>query len=87
MSRQFVVRSACVFETLSLIVAFQVLEEIEKLLEEKLELLSPDAVKNLLSTVIREHLGWLVVWGNFFGGLIGLVVLVSGLKLGGHWDR
>jgi len=24
--------------------------------------------------MIRRHLGWLVVWGGVFGGLIGLVV-------------
>jgi hypothetical protein len=23
--------------------------------------------------MIREHLGWLVVWGGVFGGLIGLL--------------
>jgi hypothetical protein len=23
--------------------------------------------------MIREHLGWLVVWGGVFGGLIGLM--------------
>jgi hypothetical protein len=23
--------------------------------------------------MIKKHLGWLVVWGGFFGGLIGLI--------------
>ena len=30
----------------------------------------------MMANVIREHLGWLVVWGNVFGGLIGAVVWV-----------
>ena len=52
----------------------------------QLLLLTPETVKELLAAVIRQHLGWLVVWGNVFGGLIGLVVLLSGLKLG-HWEE
>ena len=28
--------------------------------------------KRIIEDVIRKHLGWLVVWGNVFGGLIGL---------------
>jgi len=28
--------------------------------------------------VIREHLGWLVVWGNVFGAVIGLVSALFG---------
>ena len=30
-------------------------------------------VKEMIQTLIREHLGWLVVWGGVFGGLIGAV--------------
>jgi len=26
----------------------------------------------MVQKIIKEHLGWLVVWGGFFGGLIGL---------------
>jgi hypothetical protein len=26
--------------------------------------------------MIREHLGWLVVWGGVFGGLIGLLTAI-----------
>jgi hypothetical protein len=28
--------------------------------------------------MIREHLGWLVVWGGGFGGLIGLIASLFG---------
>jgi len=30
-------------------------------------------VKEIIERMIQEHLGWLVVWGGVFGGLIGLV--------------
>ena len=30
-------------------------------------------VKEIIQTMIREHLGWLVVWGGVFGGLFGPV--------------
>jgi uncharacterized membrane protein YheB (UPF0754 family) len=27
----------------------------------------------MVQQIIKEHLGWLVVWGAIFGGLIGFV--------------
>lgn len=45
----------------------------DTLLSTKLEALTAKHVKTLLETVMRKHLGWLVVWGNIFGGTIGLV--------------
>ena len=50
--------------------------EIDKVLTERMETLTPLRVKRMMAAVIREHLGWLVVWGNVFGGLIGAVVWV-----------
>ena len=38
----------------------------------KLEQLDAGTVKRMMEEVIRQHLGWLVVWGNVFGGLLGL---------------
>jgi Na+/H+ antiporter NhaD/arsenite permease-like protein len=29
--------------------------------------------KEIIEDMIKEHLGWLVVWGAVFGGLIGLI--------------
>jgi uncharacterized membrane-anchored protein YjiN (DUF445 family) len=49
--------------------------EIDGVMEEKLQLLTADIIKRLIEDVIREHLGWLVVWGNVFGGLIGVITL------------
>ena len=52
--------------------------EIDNLMTEKLQELTPEKVKQLMEEVIRTHLGWLIVWGNVFGGLIGLVSTMAG---------
>ena len=38
----------------------------------RLEELTPAMVKEIVQDMIKEHLGWLVIWGAVFGGLIGL---------------
>ncbi len=48
-------------------------DKIESVIDKRLEELTPTAVKALMQKLIREHLGWLVVWGGVFGGLIGLI--------------
>ena len=53
-------------------------EQVDGLLETKLEELTPDRVKEMMEEVIREHLGWLIVWGNIFGGSIGLLSKAMG---------
>ena len=56
----------------------KVREEIDGLMESRLQELSPERVKELIQEVIRKQLGWLVVWGNVAGALIGVAtVLVS----------
>jgi hypothetical protein len=50
-----------------------ILEKIEAIVTARLEELTPQAVKEIIQNMIREHLGWLVVWGGVFGGAIGLV--------------
>eukprot|EP01028_Stygiella_incarcerata_P012330 TRINITY_DN750_c0_g1_i1.p1 TRINITY_DN750_c0_g1~~TRINITY_DN750_c0_g1_i1.p1 ORF type:complete len:306 (+),score=85.80 TRINITY_DN750_c0_g1_i1:163-1080(+) len=52
--------------------------ELDDLMTTKLEELTPDKVKALLEEVMREHLGWLIVWGNVFGGFIGIVAQAAG---------
>jgi uncharacterized membrane protein YheB (UPF0754 family) len=47
-------------------------EQVDRLLEQKLKQLDSAQVKRMMEEVIRHHLGWLVVWGNVFGGLIGV---------------
>ncbi|WP_366943501.1 DUF445 domain-containing protein [Sulfuricurvum sp.] len=46
---------------------------IESIVESRLTELTPVMIKEMIHTLIKEHLGWLVVWGGVFGGLIGLL--------------
>ncbi|MGL6312323.1 DUF445 domain-containing protein [Vibrio sp. WXL103] len=46
---------------------------IERIISQRLDELTPQLVKELVQRMIKEHLGWLVVWGGVFGGLIGLL--------------
>ena len=48
-------------------------QQIEHVVNARLDELTPIMVKEIIQTMIREHLGWLVVWGGVFGGLIGLI--------------
>jgi len=50
-----------------------ILTKIEKIIEQRLNELTPLLVKQIIQEMIRKHLGWLVVWGGVFGGLIGLI--------------
>jgi uncharacterized membrane protein YheB (UPF0754 family) len=50
----------------------EVVQRLEKLIEDRLKELTPVMVKEMMQKMIRRHLGWLVVWGGVFGGLIGL---------------
>jgi len=51
-----------------------VMEKVEVIIQERLEELTPQMVKEIVQEMIKRHLGWLVVWGGVFGGLIGLVM-------------
>lgn len=50
-----------------------ILRKIEAIVTARLDELTPQAVKEIIQNMIREHLGWLVVWGGVFGGAIGLI--------------
>lgn len=45
--------------------------KVEKLIDARLNELTPQMVKQIVKDMINKHLGWLVVWGGVFGGLIG----------------
>ena len=49
------------------------LSTIEQMIDTRLNALTPQMVKEIVQNFIKEHLGWLVVWGGFFGALIGLL--------------
>ena len=53
-----------------------VYEKLSKIVNTRLEELTPKMVKDIVQEMIKEHLGWLVIWGAVFGGLIGLVSAV-----------
>ena len=48
-------------------------ESIEGIVESRLAELTPVMIKEMLHTLMKEHLGWLVVWGGVFGGAIGIL--------------
>jgi len=57
-----------------------VMTRIELLIDNRLQELTPAQVKELVQRMIKEHLGWLVVWGGVIGGSLGLIVaLVTSL--------
>ena len=49
------------------------LQKVEDIVCKRLDELTPNMVKEIVERMIHEHLGWLVVWGGVFGGLIGLL--------------
>ena len=51
---------------------------VDKLVDSRLEEMTPERIKKLVEAVMQKHLGWLVVWGNLFGGLIGVVSAAVG---------
>ncbi|MFA6188875.1 MAG: DUF445 domain-containing protein [Sulfuricurvum sp.] len=48
-------------------------ETIGEIVELRLAELTPYIVREMLYSLMKEHLGWLVVWGGVFGAAIGLV--------------
>jgi uncharacterized membrane protein YheB (UPF0754 family) len=58
-------------------VMHDVQQKIESIVEQRLNELTPKMVKDIIQAMIKKHLGWLVVWGGVFGGLIGLVGLLA----------
>ena len=52
------------------------LTQVEQIIDQRLDELTPGRVKNIIQAMIREHLGWLVVWGGLVGGFIGFGVAI-----------
>lgn len=51
----------------------EIYEKVEAIVIARLNELTPNMVKEIVQKMIKEHLGWLVVWGGVFGGVIGLI--------------
>ncbi len=54
-------------------VSSDLIEKIEKIVDTRLEQLTPVMVKDIVKNMIKEYLSWLVFWGGVFGGFIGVV--------------
>ncbi len=52
------------------------LNQVEKIIDQRLDGLTPEQVKIIIQDMMRKHLGWLVVWGGAVGGLIGFGVAI-----------
>lgn len=48
-------------------------DQIEMIVEERLNQLTPKMVKEIIQEMIKNHLGWLVLWGGVFGAMLGLL--------------
>jgi hypothetical protein len=66
------------FDVKEIVSAEKIRTEIDTLMSQKLLLLTPELVKKLMEEVIREHLSWLIIWGNLFGGLLGVISQACG---------
>ena len=51
----------------------EIRQQIEDIVDKRLNELTPQLVKEIIQQMIKQHLGWLVVWGGVFGGIIGLI--------------
>ena len=51
-------------------------DKVQHIIDNRLDELTPEHVKKIVEDMIRKHLGWLVVWGGVFGGIIGLAVSI-----------
>lgn len=64
-------------------VSDDLIKKIERLVDARLDELTPVMVKEIIKNMIKEHLSWLVLWGGVFGGLLGLAsTLVTHLHIG-----
>jgi len=53
--------------------SIDIYNKLSNIVNKRLDELTPLMVKSMVQNIIKEHLGWLVVWGAVFGGLIGFV--------------
>ena len=51
--------------------------ELDGLMNDKLKDMDAKRVRNILKSIMKDHLGWLIVWGNLLGGIIGVVTQAS----------
>lgn len=47
-------------------------DKVHSVIKLRLNELTPQMVKEIIQSMIRQHLGWLVVWGGVFGAILGV---------------
>jgi len=52
--------------------------EVDQIISAKIDKLTSIMVKKIIQDIIKKHLGWLVVWGGVFGGIIGFIASIIG---------
>tara|TARA_B100000686_G_C16567735_1_gene851199 strand:+ start:148 stop:825 length:678 start_codon:yes stop_codon:yes gene_type:complete len=57
----------------------KIIEDVETIIDKRLEELTPQHIKSIIKEIIHKHLGWLVVWGGIFGFVIGIIIGVIGI--------
>ena len=50
------------------------MRNVERIIDKRLQELTPENVKQIVENMLKLHLDWLVVWGCIFGGIIGLAL-------------
>ena len=55
-------------------IADDMFDKVSLIIEQRLNELTPKLVKEIIQSMIKKHLGWLVVWGAFLVGYLGLLL-------------
>ena len=65
------IKEAKLLETGDKSLPSSLLNQVEQIIDQRLEELTPGQVKDIIQQMIRKHLGWLVVWGGVVGSFVG----------------
>ncbi|XP_065828508.1 uncharacterized protein [Oscarella lobularis] len=68
-----------IIKNLDTVNADKIHRHVEQMTTSKINDMSAKKVKDLVKKMIEKHLGWLVVWGNAFGAVIGAVAEIAAI--------
>lgn len=55
-------------------------EKIDEMITSKLVEMSPEFVIGVVKDMVETELGWVIIWGNIFGGMLGIILEIATLK-------
>lgn len=55
-------------------------EKIDEMITSKLVEMEPGLVIGVVKDMVETELGWVIIWGNIFGGLLGIILEIATLK-------